>query len=48
MISHLGKGMNKKKLKVQIIEVLAELERNGGNDAYKQIKLKIPTYCSVL
>lgn len=48
LVSQLSKGLNNKKLRLQIMEALAEIERNCGAEAYKLIKAKIPTYCSVL
>ncbi len=47
-MSSLNKGLGKKTLKNVTIETLQELERNGGNEAYKQIKQKIPTYTTIL
>ena len=44
VLAQLSKGMNNKKFKDKIYEVLRVLEEQGGPDMIKQIKCKIPTY----
>ena len=47
LIGQLAKNATKAQFREQITDVLNVLETNGGDECYKIIKSKIPTYCTV-
>lgn len=48
LLASLNSKLSDKKFRDQVVSVLNTIERNGGKDACKVIKTKVPTYTSCL